>query len=76
MDNPPIAFGPTFNARHIITNKVVSSFELLLTNTPLRGLLLDDMGLGKTIHAIALIGISKKQEDTNYKPPMLHAHLA
>ncbi|MBW0493803.1 hypothetical protein O181_033518 [Austropuccinia psidii MF-1] len=30
--SPP---GSTFNARHIITNKVVSSFQSLLTNTPL-----------------------------------------
>ncbi|MBW0561583.1 hypothetical protein O181_101298, partial [Austropuccinia psidii MF-1] len=49
--SPP---GSTFNARHIITNKVVSSFESLSTNTPLGGLLADDMGLGKTIQAIAL----------------------
>ncbi|MBW0520563.1 hypothetical protein O181_060278 [Austropuccinia psidii MF-1] len=55
--SPP---GSTFNARHIITNKVVRSFELLLTNTPLGGLLADDMGLGKTIQAIALIGTSKE----------------
>ncbi|MBW0578549.1 hypothetical protein O181_118264 [Austropuccinia psidii MF-1] len=41
--SPP---GSTFNARHIITNKVVSSFESLSTNTPLGGLLADDMGLG------------------------------
>ncbi|MBW0552304.1 hypothetical protein O181_092019 [Austropuccinia psidii MF-1] len=40
--------GSTFDARHIITNKVVSSFESLLTNIPLGGLLADDMGLGKT----------------------------
>ncbi|MBW0567330.1 hypothetical protein O181_107045 [Austropuccinia psidii MF-1] len=55
--SPP---GSTFNARHIITNKDVSSFESLLTNTPLGGLLVDDMGLGKTIQAIALIGTSKE----------------
>ncbi|MBW0464861.1 hypothetical protein O181_004576 [Austropuccinia psidii MF-1] len=55
--SPP---GSTFNARHIITNKVVSSFKSLLTNTPLGGLLADDMGLGKTIKAIALIGTSKE----------------
>ncbi|MBW0510868.1 hypothetical protein O181_050583 [Austropuccinia psidii MF-1] len=55
--SPP---GSTFNARHIITNKVVSSFESLLTNTPLGGLLADDMGLGKTIQALALIGTSKE----------------
>ncbi|MBW0532918.1 hypothetical protein O181_072633 [Austropuccinia psidii MF-1] len=52
--------GSTFNARHIITDKVVSPFESLLTNTPLGGLLADDMGLGKTIQAIALIGTSKE----------------
>ncbi|MBW0573389.1 hypothetical protein O181_113104 [Austropuccinia psidii MF-1] len=55
--SPP---GSTFNARHIITNKVVSSFKSLLTNTPLGGLLADDMGLGRTIQAIALIGTSKE----------------
>ncbi|MBW0585895.1 hypothetical protein O181_125610 [Austropuccinia psidii MF-1] len=60
--SPP---GSTFNARHIITNKVVSSFESLLTNTPLGGLLADDMGLGKTIQAIALIGTSKEQMIAN-----------
>ncbi|MBW0552106.1 hypothetical protein O181_091821 [Austropuccinia psidii MF-1] len=67
--SPP---GSTFNARHIITNKVVSSFESLLTNTPLGGLLTDDMGLGKTIQAIALIGTSKERMIAN--PPLLHAH--
>ncbi|MBW0573553.1 hypothetical protein O181_113268 [Austropuccinia psidii MF-1] len=36
--------GSTFNASHIITNKVVSTFESLLTNTPLAGLLADDVG--------------------------------
>ncbi|MBW0593207.1 hypothetical protein O181_132922 [Austropuccinia psidii MF-1] len=51
----------TFNARRIITNKVVSSFASLLTNTPLGGLLADYMGLGKTIQAIALIGTSKER---------------
>ncbi|MBW0583800.1 hypothetical protein O181_123515 [Austropuccinia psidii MF-1] len=56
--SPP---GSTFNARHIITNKVVSSFESLSTNTPLGGLLADDMGLGKTIQAISLIGTSKER---------------
>ncbi|MBW0552080.1 hypothetical protein O181_091795 [Austropuccinia psidii MF-1] len=56
--SPP---GSTFNARHIITNKVVSTFESLSTNTPLRGLHADDMGLGKTIQAIALIGTSKER---------------
>ncbi|MBW0536170.1 hypothetical protein O181_075885 [Austropuccinia psidii MF-1] len=60
--SPP---GSTFNARHIITNKVVSSFESLLTNTPLGGLLADDMGLGKNIQAIALIGTSKEQMIAN-----------
>ncbi|MBW0544009.1 hypothetical protein O181_083724 [Austropuccinia psidii MF-1] len=79
MDNPPIAFGPTFNARHIITNMVVSYFESLLTNTPLGGLLLDDMGLGKTIQAIALIGISKKTLIKNPQcsmPTLLNHQLA
>ncbi|MBW0549677.1 hypothetical protein O181_089392 [Austropuccinia psidii MF-1] len=56
--SPPIS---TFKDRHIIKNKVVSSFESLLTNYPLYGLLADDMGLGKTIQAIALIGTSKEQ---------------
>ncbi|MBW0546408.1 hypothetical protein O181_086123 [Austropuccinia psidii MF-1] len=54
--SPP---GSTFNSRHIITNKVVSSFESLLTNTPYGGLLADDMGLVKTIQAIVLIGTFK-----------------
>ncbi|MBW0573469.1 hypothetical protein O181_113184 [Austropuccinia psidii MF-1] len=67
MDNPPVTFGPTsppgstFNSRHIITNKVVSSFQSLLNNTCLYGLLADDMVLGKTIQAIALIDTSKEQ---------------
>ncbi|MBW0574443.1 hypothetical protein O181_114158 [Austropuccinia psidii MF-1] len=56
--SPP---GSTFNARHIITNKVISAFESLLTNTPLEGLLADDMGLGKTIQAIDLIGTFKER---------------
>ncbi|MBW0486645.1 hypothetical protein O181_026360 [Austropuccinia psidii MF-1] len=56
--SPP---GSTFNARHIITKKVVTSFESLSTNPPLGGLLADDMGLGKTIQAIALIGTSKER---------------
>ncbi|MBW0499690.1 hypothetical protein O181_039405 [Austropuccinia psidii MF-1] len=56
--SPP---GSTFNSRHIITNKVISTFESLLTNTPLGGLLADDMGLGKTIQTIALIGTSKER---------------
>ncbi|MBW0555170.1 hypothetical protein O181_094885 [Austropuccinia psidii MF-1] len=60
--SPP---GSTFNARHIITNKVISSFESLSTNTHLGGLLADDMGLGKTIQAIALIGTSKERLITN-----------
>ncbi|MBW0522971.1 hypothetical protein O181_062686 [Austropuccinia psidii MF-1] len=44
--SPPVS---PFNSRNIITNKVISSFDLLLTNTPLGGLLVDDMGLRKTI---------------------------
>ncbi|MBW0485571.1 hypothetical protein O181_025286 [Austropuccinia psidii MF-1] len=56
--SPP---GPTFNARHIIKTKVFSSFESLLTNNPLGGLLAADMGLGKSIQAILLIGTSKEQ---------------
>ncbi|MBW0491944.1 hypothetical protein O181_031659 [Austropuccinia psidii MF-1] len=44
---------------------VISTFESLLTNTPLGGLLADDMGLGKTIQAIALIGTSKEQFISN-----------
>ncbi|MBW0508636.1 hypothetical protein O181_048351 [Austropuccinia psidii MF-1] len=60
--SPP---GSTFNARHIITNKVISSFKSLLTNTPLEGLLAENMGLGKTIQAIVLIGTSKEQLITN-----------
>ncbi|MBW0564703.1 hypothetical protein O181_104418 [Austropuccinia psidii MF-1] len=57
--------GSTFNSRHIVTDQVVSSFESLLTNTPLGGLLTDDMGLGKTIQAIALIGTFKERLITN-----------
>ncbi|MBW0483062.1 hypothetical protein O181_022777 [Austropuccinia psidii MF-1] len=53
--------GSTFKARKIITNKVVSSSQSLLTNTPLGGLPADDIGLGKTIQAIALIGTSKER---------------
>ncbi|MBW0504699.1 hypothetical protein O181_044414 [Austropuccinia psidii MF-1] len=60
--SPP---GSTFNVRHIITDKFVSSFESLWTNTPLGGLLADDMGLGKTIQAISLIGILKERLITN-----------
>ncbi|MBW0469707.1 hypothetical protein O181_009422 [Austropuccinia psidii MF-1] len=62
--SPP---GSTFNARKIIINKVISSFELFLTNTPLGGLLADNMGLGETIQAIALIGTSKERLITNPK---------
>ncbi|MBW0511051.1 hypothetical protein O181_050766 [Austropuccinia psidii MF-1] len=57
--------GYTFDSRNIITNKVFSSFESLLTNTPPGGLFADDMGLGKTIQAIALIGTSKERLITN-----------
>ncbi|MBW0493357.1 hypothetical protein O181_033072 [Austropuccinia psidii MF-1] len=57
--------GSTFNSRHIITNKVITALESLLTNTPLGGLLADDMGLGKTIQAIALIGTYKEKLITN-----------
>ncbi|MBW0493491.1 hypothetical protein O181_033206 [Austropuccinia psidii MF-1] len=57
--------GSTFNARNIITNKVIRSFKLLSTNTPLGGLFSDDMGLGKTIQDIALIGTSKEWLITN-----------
>ncbi|MBW0470995.1 hypothetical protein O181_010710 [Austropuccinia psidii MF-1] len=60
--SPP---GRIFNSRHITTNKVFSSFQSLLSNTPLGGLLTDDMGLGKTIQDIALIGTSKKWLITN-----------
>ncbi|MBW0592421.1 hypothetical protein O181_132136, partial [Austropuccinia psidii MF-1] len=60
--SPP---GSTFNARHIITNKVISSFESLLTNTSLEGLLAEKMGLGKTIQAISLIGTSKERLISN-----------
>ncbi|MBW0573446.1 hypothetical protein O181_113161 [Austropuccinia psidii MF-1] len=74
--SPP---GSTFNGRHIITNKVVSSFKSLLTNTSLGGLLADDMGLGKTIQAISLIGTSKERLITNTQhslPTMLNYQLA
>ncbi|MBW0540465.1 hypothetical protein O181_080180 [Austropuccinia psidii MF-1] len=60
--SPP---GSTFDSRHIITDKVVRSFESLLTNTPLGGLLANDMGLDKAIQAIALIGTSKERLITN-----------
>ncbi|MBW0484624.1 hypothetical protein O181_024339 [Austropuccinia psidii MF-1] len=69
----------TFNARNIITNKVISSFKLLLTNTPLGGFLGDDIGLGKTIQAIALIGTSKERLITNphhSTPTLLNHQLA
>ncbi|MBW0574536.1 hypothetical protein O181_114251 [Austropuccinia psidii MF-1] len=68
--SPP---GSTLNARHIITKKVVSSFESLLTNTPLGGQLADDMGLGKTIQAIALIGTSKERliENPHFSTPTM-----
>ncbi|MBW0486473.1 hypothetical protein O181_026188 [Austropuccinia psidii MF-1] len=55
--SPP---GSTFTSRNIIAKTIVSSFESLLTNTPLGGLLADDMGLGKSIQAIALIGTCKE----------------
>ncbi|MBW0508867.1 hypothetical protein O181_048582 [Austropuccinia psidii MF-1] len=74
--SPP---GSTFNARHIITNKVISSFKSLSTNTPLGGLLGDIIGLGKTIQAIALIGTSKEQLITNPQgstPTFLNYQLA
>ncbi|MBW0542015.1 hypothetical protein O181_081730 [Austropuccinia psidii MF-1] len=74
--SPP---GSTFNGRHIITNKVVSSFELILTNTPLGGLLADDMGLGKTIQAIQIIDASKERLITNTQdstPTSLNHQLA
>ncbi|MBW0475545.1 hypothetical protein O181_015260 [Austropuccinia psidii MF-1] len=70
-NSPP---GSTFNARHIITNKFVSSFKSLLTNTPLGGLLADDMGLGKIIQDIVLIGTSKERLITNahcYTPTII-----
>ncbi|MBW0487748.1 hypothetical protein O181_027463 [Austropuccinia psidii MF-1] len=65
--SPP---GSTFNARNIMTNKAVSAFESLLTNTPLGGLLADDMGLGKTIQAITQIGTTKERLITNYRCSM------
>ncbi|MBW0537033.1 hypothetical protein O181_076748 [Austropuccinia psidii MF-1] len=74
--SPP---GSTFNARHIIPNKVVSSFESLSTNTLLGGLLADDMGLSKTIQAISLIGTSKERLITNAQcstPTSLNYQLA
>ncbi|MBW0489276.1 hypothetical protein O181_028991 [Austropuccinia psidii MF-1] len=74
--SPP---GSTFSSRHIITNKVVRSFEFLLTNNPLGGPLADDMGLGKTIQAIALICTSKEWLFTNPQhstPTLLNHQLA
>ncbi|MBW0566669.1 hypothetical protein O181_106384 [Austropuccinia psidii MF-1] len=74
--SPP---GSTFNARHIITNKFISSFESLSTNTPFGGLLADDMGLGKTIQVIAPIGTSKERLITNTQcsiPTLLNYQLA
>ncbi|MBW0487447.1 hypothetical protein O181_027162 [Austropuccinia psidii MF-1] len=65
--SPP---GSTFNARHIITNKVVISFKSLSTNTPLGGLLVSNMGLGKTIQAISLIGTAKERLITTPQHPM------
>ncbi|MBW0492112.1 hypothetical protein O181_031827 [Austropuccinia psidii MF-1] len=66
MDNQPITSGSPHPLDPLtITDKVVSSVESLLPNTPLGGLLVDDMGLGKTIQAIALIGTSKEQLITN-----------
>ncbi|MBW0535614.1 hypothetical protein O181_075329 [Austropuccinia psidii MF-1] len=67
--SPP---GSTFNARHIRTNKVVSSFKSSSTKTPLGALLADAIGLGKTIQAISLIWYL--QGAANSKPLMLHAH--
>ncbi|MBW0475244.1 hypothetical protein O181_014959 [Austropuccinia psidii MF-1] len=58
ISSPP---GSTFQARNIITNKVVSSFESHSANTPLDGLLADNMGIGKAIQAIALTDTSKEQ---------------
>ncbi|MBW0542932.1 hypothetical protein O181_082647 [Austropuccinia psidii MF-1] len=55
--SPP---GSTFNARHIIENKVVNSFESFSTNTPRGELLVDEMVLGKTIQPISCIGTSKE----------------
>ncbi|MBW0577501.1 hypothetical protein O181_117216 [Austropuccinia psidii MF-1] len=60
--SPP---GYTWNARHIITNKVVSSFNSLAANTHLCGLLSNDRGLVKTIQAIALIVTSKEKLISN-----------
>ncbi|MBW0528655.1 hypothetical protein O181_068370 [Austropuccinia psidii MF-1] len=85
MDNQPVTSGPphplgsTFNARHMMTNKVISSFKSLLTNTPLGGLLADVMRLGETIHAIALMGTSKEcylQTPNTPCSPLSSAHLA
>ncbi|MBW0467232.1 hypothetical protein O181_006947 [Austropuccinia psidii MF-1] len=53
MDSPPVNFGPPhLPDTLLITNKVVSPFESLLTNTPLGGMLTDDMGLGKNIQVL------------------------
>ncbi|MBW0482896.1 hypothetical protein O181_022611 [Austropuccinia psidii MF-1] len=75
--SPP---GSPFNARHIIKNKLLSSFESHSTNNPLGGLLADDMGLGKTIKAIAIIGTSKEKLITNahhhHLPTLLNHPLA
>ncbi|MBW0533718.1 hypothetical protein O181_073433 [Austropuccinia psidii MF-1] len=68
----------TITQWNIITNKVVSAFESLSTNTPLGGLRADDMGLGKTIQAIALIGTSKERMIANphcSTPPLLNYQL-
>ncbi|MBW0472487.1 hypothetical protein O181_012202 [Austropuccinia psidii MF-1] len=48
--SPP---GSNYNARHIIQNRVVSSFKPLLTNKPLGGLCMDDMRLEISKHAQA-----------------------
>ncbi|MBW0469162.1 hypothetical protein O181_008877 [Austropuccinia psidii MF-1] len=63
-----------------MTNKVIRSFESLLTNTPLGELLSDHMGLVETIQDIALIGTSKEQLITNthhhHLPTLLNQQLA
>ncbi|MBW0523799.1 hypothetical protein O181_063514 [Austropuccinia psidii MF-1] len=71
--------GSTFNVRNIITNRVISSFKLISTNTPLGELLADDMGIGRIIQAIALIGTSKERLITNphrSTPTLLNPQLA